>query len=108
MSTYVVAIIASRSQDKAKDLTAQDLDFIDKCQQAGIQILSLGSDGDATELAAQEELIKSRTNYLTYINNTLEVCVKVPLFCKQSRPIVMIQDPKHAQKTSANQPLSGA
>lgn len=108
MSTYVVAIIASRSQDKAKDLTAQDLDFIDKCQQAGIQILSLGSDGAATELAAQEELIESRTNDLTYINKVLEVCVKVPLFCKQSRPIVMIQDPKHAQKTSENQPLSGA
>lgn len=108
MSTYVVAIIASRSQDKAKDLAAQNLHFIDKCQQAGIQILSLGSDGDATELAAQEELIESRTNDLTYINKVLEVCVKVPLFCKQSRPIVMIQDPKHAQKTSANQPLSGA
>jgi hypothetical protein len=108
MSTYVVAIIASRSQDKAKDLVAQNLDFINKCQEAGINLLSLGSDGAATELAAQEQLIESRTNYLTYTNEELEVYVKVPLFGKEACPIVMIQDPKHARKTAANQPLSGA
>ncbi|EGG13232.1 uncharacterized protein MELLADRAFT_86716 [Melampsora larici-populina 98AG31] len=96
------------NQDKAKDLAAQNLDFIEKCQEAGIHLLSLGSDGAATELAAQEQLIDSRTRYLTYTNEALEVYIKVPLFGQEARPIVMIQDPKHARKTAANQPLSGA
>ncbi|KAH9821182.1 hypothetical protein DFH28DRAFT_1190943 [Melampsora americana] len=108
MSTYVVAIIASRSKDKADDLVSQHVEFIEQCQKAGINLLSLGSDGAATELAAQEQLIDSATTYLTYINKELEVDVKVPLFGSELKPVLMIQDPKHARKTAANQPLSGA
>lgn len=107
-STFVVALIASKSKEDASDVAAQHQTFFRESQLAGLNILSLGSDGAPTELSAQEKVIESATNYLTYSNTDLDVFVKVPLLGKNAKPIVMIQDPKHARKTAANQLLSGA
>ncbi|EGG08742.1 uncharacterized protein MELLADRAFT_84258 [Melampsora larici-populina 98AG31] len=108
MSTFIVAVIASRSKENASDVAAQHHTFFCECQSAGINVLSLGSDGAPTELAAQEQIIESTTQYLTYSNNNLDVFVKVPLLGENLMPVVLVQDPKHARKTAANQLLSRA
>ncbi|KAH9822476.1 hypothetical protein DFH28DRAFT_1119458 [Melampsora americana] len=108
MFTFIVAVIASQSKENASDVAAQHHTFFRECELAGINVLSLGSDGAPTELAAQEQIIDSTTQYLTYINEDFDVSVKVPLLGKKLMPAVLIQDPKHARKTAANQLLSGS
>lgn len=108
MSTFVVALIASRSKENAADIAAQHDIFLGECQRAGINVLSLGSDGAPTELSAQEKVIESAHKYLTYTNKDLDVFIKVPLLGDKQTLIVMFQDPKHARKTESNQLLSGA
>lgn len=74
----------------------------------GIPLLSLGSDGAANELAAQKSITLDAPGYLCFEKKLLDVEVRVPLLGNPPRPIVPVQDPKHARKTAANQILSGA
>ncbi|EGF97440.1 uncharacterized protein MELLADRAFT_85351 [Melampsora larici-populina 98AG31] len=78
--TYVVALIASCSKEGAKDIADEHAAVIDLAHRSGIMIISMGAD----------------------------VHVKVPLFGNPPRPVVAVQDPKHARKTGANQLLSGS
>lgn len=106
--TFVVALVASYNEESADDILAQHDTFLDLCDQAEIKVLSIGSDGAASELSAQEKLNKMGKRFLTYSKPELDVHVTVPLFGNPPRPVVTVQDPKHARKTSANQLLSGA
>lgn len=106
--TFVVALIASRSDEKSEDILRQNMLFIQMMQDAGLPLLSLGSDGAASELAAQSALNRSARSFLEYHNPRHGVIIRVPLLGSLNRPIVSVQDPKHARKTAANQILSGA
>ncbi|EGG05841.1 uncharacterized protein MELLADRAFT_87741 [Melampsora larici-populina 98AG31] len=86
----------------------QHYTIITHALRAGINIMSMGADGAATEISAQEKLKNKTDQYLTYSKSSLNVYVKVPLFGDPPRPVVTVQDPKHARKTGANQLLSGA
>lgn len=104
----MVALIASQKNESAADVLNQHLEFIDLMEKSGIRLLSLGVDGAPTELAAQKKLLTVTNNFLSYSNSDLNVHVKVPLIGENPRPIVIVQDPKHARKTACNQLLSGA
>lgn len=77
-------------------------------QASGMNVLSIGADGAANELAAQAKLNQMSSRFLKYSDKKLGVHIKVPLFGNPPRPIVTLQDPKHARKTGANQLLSGS
>ncbi|EGF98144.1 uncharacterized protein MELLADRAFT_96134 [Melampsora larici-populina 98AG31] len=106
--TYVVALLSSRTNEGATDIASEHEEVITLAHEVGINILSMGADGAATELSAQEKLVEKSTQFHTYTNATLNVYIKIPLFGEPPRPIICIQDPKHARKTGANQLLSGA
>ncbi|EGG05907.1 uncharacterized protein MELLADRAFT_87639 [Melampsora larici-populina 98AG31] len=106
--TYVVALIASRSNEGADDIASEHEKVITLAHEAGINILSMGADGAATEFSAQEKLVQKSTQFYNYSKASLNVYIKIPLFGNPPRPIISIQDPKHARKTGANQLLSGA
>ncbi|KAH9821767.1 hypothetical protein DFH28DRAFT_1187082 [Melampsora americana] len=82
--------------------------FIELSQKAGFNVLSMGSDGAASELSAQQMLHNLATKYLEFRAPDHDLHIKIPLLGKKLHPLVMVQDPKHAQKTAANQLLSGA
>ncbi|EGG10901.1 uncharacterized protein MELLADRAFT_92264 [Melampsora larici-populina 98AG31] len=106
--TFVVALIASCDKETSNDILENHHTFMKLSQDAGINILSIGADGAPTELCAQIALAESATQFITYENSDYDVHVKVPLMGNPPRPVVMVQDPKHARKTGANQLGSGA
>ncbi|KAI7961350.1 hypothetical protein MJO28_001839 [Puccinia striiformis f. sp. tritici] len=61
-----------------------------------MKIISISSNGAANELPAQMEVVNLSDSHL------------IPLVGCPPLPLVGIQDPKHARKTSVNQLLSGA
>lgn len=108
MPTYVVALIASKDKENATDIQALHQSFLTIAREAKLDILSIGSDGAPVELAALEGLSASASTFLEYSNKPCDVHVKIPLLGIPPRPLVMVQDPKHARKTGANQVLAGA
>ncbi|EGF98968.1 uncharacterized protein MELLADRAFT_95015 [Melampsora larici-populina 98AG31] len=106
--TFVVALIASYKNETAEELITQHDTFISMSQTAGLQVLSLGSDGAAEELKAQHGFSNLAKNFIEYTNEKLKVHVKVPRLGPQGLPVICVQDPKHGRKTAANQLLSGA
>lgn len=60
-------------------------------------MLSLGSDGAPKELSAQEKVVESAREYLTYTNEDHSFFFNVPLLGNGRILIVMVQDPKHAR-----------
>ncbi|EGF98071.1 uncharacterized protein MELLADRAFT_96196 [Melampsora larici-populina 98AG31] len=106
--TLVVALLASPSDEGAEQIAELHNNVIQMSSAAGINVLSIGADGAASELAAQAQFNQMATQFLSYLNTNLDVHIKVPLFGIPPRPVVTLQDPKHARKTGANQLLSGS
>ncbi|EGG09507.1 uncharacterized protein MELLADRAFT_95999 [Melampsora larici-populina 98AG31] len=106
--TFAVALIASCDKETPNDILENHLKFLEMSQEAGINILSVGADGAPTKLSAQNSLTDTATQFVSYSNSHYNVHVKVPLIGHPPRPVVMVQDPKHARKTGANQLSSGA
>lgn len=106
--TFVAGLIASQNNKKSDYILTQNVWFIHLLQEAGLNLISLGLGGAASERAAQNSLIESADNYLEYTNVYLRVWMRVPLLGTPPVPIVSVQDPKHARKTAANQMLLGA
>ncbi|EGF97335.1 uncharacterized protein MELLADRAFT_85855 [Melampsora larici-populina 98AG31] len=96
------------SKETSNDILEGHKKFLELSREAGINILSIGADGAPPELSAQASLVDTATQYFTYSNSTYDVHIKLPLVGHPPRPVVMVQDPKHARKTSANQLASGA
>ncbi|EGG10021.1 uncharacterized protein MELLADRAFT_94343 [Melampsora larici-populina 98AG31] len=106
--TFIVALIASCDKETSNDILEGHMKFLELSREAGLNILSIGADGAPIELSAQGSLAKSADHYFTYSNPTYNVHIQIPLVGHPPRPVVMVQDPKHARKTSANQLASGA
>ncbi|EGG12798.1 uncharacterized protein MELLADRAFT_87069 [Melampsora larici-populina 98AG31] len=106
--TFVVALIASCDKETSNDILDNHIKFLNLAEESGINILLLGADGAPTELCAQSALAETATQFISYSNSTYNVHIKVSLMGHPPRPIVMVQDPKHARKTGANQLGSGA
>ncbi|EGG10172.1 uncharacterized protein MELLADRAFT_94558 [Melampsora larici-populina 98AG31] len=106
--TYVVALLPSNQNETAEDVCIQHESFLNLAQDAGLKVLSLGSDGAATEMLAQLLLTSKAINYIEFSRPQAGIHIKIPLFGSNPTPLVIVQDPKHARKTGANQLLSGA
>ncbi|EGG11883.1 uncharacterized protein MELLADRAFT_88981 [Melampsora larici-populina 98AG31] len=104
--TFVVAMLASYNNEKSEDILTLHDTAISLAQKAGLNILSIGSDGAANELSAQAMLANLANETLSFSFVGLGVKIHVPLIGQPPRPIVAVQDPKHARKTAANQILS--
>ena len=76
--------------------------------QANINLISVGADGAITEYNAQILLMQGNdtTEFLTYDNNIYNVHFQAPVYSE--KPIVQIQDLKHAKKNGRNAIHSGA
>ncbi|PLW13713.1 hypothetical protein PCANC_21753 [Puccinia coronata f. sp. avenae] len=106
--SFVVALVASYNKETAKDIASSHISVIDYCSKAGMLILSIGSNGAATEIAALRLIQSSANQYIHHKKLDAGVLVEVPLMGQSPHPVVSVQDPKHACKTAANQMLSGA
>ncbi|KAA1075391.1 hypothetical protein PGT21_034651 [Puccinia graminis f. sp. tritici] len=106
--TYVVALLASKDKECATDIIETHKQVLDLCDQVGLKVLSISSDGAANELSAQMEVVKLSDSHLKFIRPKHKIDIQIPLVGSPPLPLVAIQDPKHARKTSTNQLLSGA
>lgn len=82
--------------------------FLNLSQEAGLKVLSLGSDGAATKMSAQNLLNSQALNYLEFNRPQAGIHIRICVFGTNQITLVTIQDAKHARKTGANQILSGA
>ncbi|KAA1111413.1 hypothetical protein PGTUg99_007446 [Puccinia graminis f. sp. tritici] len=106
--SFVVALVASYDKETAEDIAASHISVLDYCSKAGMSIVSIGSDGAATEISALRILQTSVDKHLCFEKTDSGVLVQVPLMGQHLQPVVPVQDPKHTRKTAANQLLSGA
>lgn len=82
--------------------------FLKIAEDSGLSILSMGSDGAAVEVSAQDKLNSQASSFILFDCEEVDLHLKIPLYGKNSKPLITVQDPKHARKTAANQILSGA
>lgn len=102
--TFIAALLSSHKNEGADEISQLHLEFIRLAQEEGIQVLSMGADGAASEFVAQAKVVSAAPEFYTFSAPDLDLNIKIPLFNNQ--PVVLIQDPKHARKTSSNQLLS--
>jgi hypothetical protein len=76
--------------------------------QANLKLISIASDGAASEFNAQVELMKGNqaTDFLQYKDRFYDINFSAPIY--NNRPIIRVQDPKHAKKNGRNNVHSGA
>ena len=76
--------------------------------QANINLISIDADGAITEYNAQILLMQGNETheFLTYDNMIHDVHFQAPIY--SGKPIIRIQDPKHAKKNGRNAIHSGA
>ncbi|KAA1122302.1 hypothetical protein PGTUg99_036437 [Puccinia graminis f. sp. tritici] len=106
--SFVVALVASYDKEKAEDIAASHISVLDYCSKSGMSVVSIGSDGAATEISALRIIQNSVDKYLRFQKLDAGINIQVPLMGQLLQPVVAVQDPKHARKTAANQLLSGA
>jgi hypothetical protein len=104
----VVALLASYDKETAEDIAASHISVLECCSKAGMSVVSIGSDGAATEISALRFLQTSVDQHLSFHKADAGISIQVPLMGSPPQPVVPVQDPKHARKTAANQVLSGA
>lgn len=106
--TYVVAILPSKGSESALEVVDIHSSVLGIAQDCGMSILSIGSDGAATEVSAQSKLVDLAAKHLPFDFEEVNVHFKIPLFGPHEKPLIVVQDPTHARKVGANQILSGA
>jgi hypothetical protein len=106
--SFVVALVASYDKETAEEIASSHISVLEFCSKAGMSIVSIGSDGAATEVLALRSLQNSVNQHLSFHKADAGISIQVPLMGQPPRPVVPVQDPKHARKTAANQLLSGA
>ncbi|PLW57043.1 hypothetical protein PCANC_02769 [Puccinia coronata f. sp. avenae] len=62
--SFVVALVASYDKETSEEITASHILVLDYCSKAGMSIISIGSDGAATEILALRFVQKSVDQFL--------------------------------------------
>jgi hypothetical protein len=77
--------------------------------QASLKLISIASDGAASEFNAQIELMKGdqATDFLQYKDEFYNINFSAPIY-DNNKPIIRVQDSKHAKKNGRNNVHSGA
>jgi hypothetical protein len=101
-------LVASYKKETAEDIAASHLSVLEYCSKTGMSIISIGSDGAATEMSALRIVQSSADRYLCFQKPDSAISIKIPLIGQPHQTVLPVQDTKHARKTAANQILSGA
>ena len=102
----VIAMLPTKGDESAEQIFNILCTVLDFAYQNNINILSMGADGARSEFNAQKQIMNSSSTYFTFDDPFYNVHFKVPII--NGRPLVRIQDPKHAKKTARNQLFTGA
>ncbi|KAH9450993.1 hypothetical protein Pst134EB_018498 [Puccinia striiformis f. sp. tritici] len=77
--TYVVALLASKDKENSTDIIETHKQVLHLCNQAGMKIISISSDGAANELSAQMEVVNLSDSHLCFSRPKLDINIKIPL-----------------------------
>ncbi|GBC05191.1 hypothetical protein RclHR1_00610003 [Rhizophagus clarus] len=102
----VIAILPTKGDESAEQIFNILCTVLDFARQNNLNILSMGADGARSEFNAQTKIMNSSSTYFTFDDPFYNVHFKVPVI--HGRPLVRVQDPKHAKKTARNQLFTGA
>ena len=89
----VIAILPTKDDESAEQIFNILNTVLDFAHQNNINILSMGADGARLEFNAQTQIMNSSSTYAFY-----NIHFKVPII--NGKPLVRVQDPKHAKKNS--------
>ena len=105
----IIALIPNNGKDSAETIANLHKKLIlEIAPQLNISILSIGSDGAASEFRAQSIIMNMQTDdKIEIIDKLLNINFSCPVFSNVG-PVIRIQDPKHAKKTARNVVMSGA
>ncbi|PKK55546.1 hypothetical protein RhiirC2_802113, partial [Rhizophagus irregularis] len=104
--SMVIAILPTKGDEFAEQIFNILCTVLDFAHQNNLNILSMDADGARSEFNAQTKIMNSSTTYFTFDDPFYNVHFKVPII--HGRPLVRVQDPKHAKKTARNQLFTGA
>jgi hypothetical protein len=102
-SPVIIALIANNRSNNVSTIISfhQEL-LIQIALQLNLPILSIGSNSAIAEFKAQVAIQSYSTDKrLTFKNNKLGIDFSCPIF-PNVEPVIRVQDPKHAKKTSCN------
>ena len=102
----VIAILPTKGDESADQIFNILQTVLNFAQQNNINILSMSSDGARSEFNAQTQIMNLSTTYFTFDDPFYNIYFKVPII--NGKPLVRVQDPKHAKKTARNQLFTGA
>ena len=99
----IIAALPTKGDATAKEISDQLLKIIDMIASCDINLLSLGADSAITEMKAQQIVMEhfSASDVFEFKDSLYGIDFKAPIF--NNRPIVRVQDVKHAKKTAGNQ-----
>ncbi|CAI2179616.1 3303_t:CDS:2, partial [Funneliformis geosporum] len=93
----VIDILPTKGDESAEQIFNILRIVLDFAYQSNINILSMGTDGTRSEFNAQIQIINLASTYFTFDDPFYNVHLKVPII--NGKPLVRVQDPKHAKKT---------
>ncbi|RGB23503.1 hypothetical protein C1646_774410 [Rhizophagus diaphanus] len=104
----VITLIANNGSDNVSTITSFYQELLTQiAPQLNLTILSIGSDGAIIEFKAQVAIQSySIDEWLTFKNDKFGIDFSCPIFSNVG-PVIRVQDPKHAKKTSCNAIMSG-
>ncbi|GBB98477.1 hypothetical protein RclHR1_03240002 [Rhizophagus clarus] len=104
----VIALLLTKGDSKTQEIYTILKKVVDMSIQANINLISIGADSAITEYNAQVLLMQGNDTqeFLTYDNEIYNVHFRAPIY--SGKPIICIQDPKHAKKNGRNAIHSGA
>ncbi|GBB90983.1 hypothetical protein RclHR1_18060003 [Rhizophagus clarus] len=104
----VITLLPTKGNDTANEIYNLLYELIKMTIQANLKLISIASDGAASEFNAQMELIKGdqATDFLQYKDEFYKINFSAPIY--NNRPIIRVQDLKHAKKNGRNNVHSGA
>ncbi|GES93834.1 hypothetical protein GLOIN_2v1777971 [Rhizophagus clarus] len=104
----VIAILPTNGESNATAIYDLLMNVLIMSRDAGINLISLGSDGTPVEFNAQRLIMNGEKaeSFFEFHDNYYNVHFQMPMY--RNLPIITVQDPKHARKTARNQLHSGA
>ncbi|GES83162.1 hypothetical protein GLOIN_2v1777971 [Rhizophagus clarus] len=104
----VIAILPTNRESNATAIYDLLMNVLIMSRDAGINLISLGSDGAPVEFNAQRLIMNGEKaeSFFEFHDNYYNVHFQMPMY--RNLPIITVQDPKHARKTARNQLHSGA
>ncbi|EXX57030.1 hypothetical protein RirG_210800 [Rhizophagus irregularis DAOM 197198w] len=103
----VISMLPTNGGSNTAEIYDLLMNVITMSQDAGVNLVSLGSDGAPVEYNAQQLIMNSEKaeTFFEFHDNYYNVHFQMPIY--RNLPIITVQDLKHAKKTARNQLHSG-